>query len=466
MSEKKLWGGRFTKSTDSFTDHFHSSIGFDSRMYRQDILGSVAHAAMLGRQGIIPEKDSELIQKTLKEILKDIEEGKVEFNEKAEDIHMNIESILIDRIGDVGKRLHTGRSRNDQVALDIRMYLKDQITDIKKLVLELVGVLNNIASEHTATIMPGYTHLQNAQPVTLAHHVLAYVEMLKRDYARLTDTYKRTNVMPLGSGALAATTYPLDRVFVMEQLGFDSITLDSMDGVSDRDFVIELLNTLSILMVHLSRFCEEIIIWSSQQYKFIELDDAYSTGSSIMPQKKNPDMAELIRGKSGRVFGHLMAMLTTMKGLPLAYNKDMQEDKEGVFDAVDTIKMCLPVFTKMLATMTVNKDTMYSAAKKGFMNATDAADWLVKRGVPFRDAHEIIGRLVLYSINNDKSLDELTLDEYKAISDIFTEDIYKAISLEECVNSRKVDGGPSESYIKGLIELNKQYISEMEEQDK
>lgn len=457
----KLWGGRFTKSTDSFTDHFHSSISFDSRMYKEDILGSCAHAAMLGKQGIIPQADADIIVSTLKEILSDIEAGNVSFDEKAEDIHMNIETILISRIGDVGKRLHTGRSRNDQVALDIRMYLKEQITDIKALIKNLITVLNNIASKNINTVMPGYTHLQNAQPVTLAHHLLAYVEMFKRDYSRLTDAYKRTNVMPLGSGALAATTYPLDREFVKEQLGFDSITLDSMDGVSDRDFVIELLSALSMIMMHLSRFCEEIIIWNSQQYKFVEMDDAYSTGSSIMPQKKNPDMAELIRGKTGRVYGHLMAMLTVMKGIPLAYNKDMQEDKEGIFDAVDTLKMCLPVFTRMVDTMTINKDNMRQAARKGFMNATDAADWLVKQGVPFRDAHAIIGQLVLYSINNNKNLDDLTLDEYKTVSDVFTEDIYNAIDLDTCVNTRIVDGGPSEEYIKKLIEINKKAITEM-----
>lgn len=457
----KLWGGRFTKSTDSFTDHFHSSISFDSRMYKQDINGSIAHAGMLGKQNIIPEEDAKLIQKTLKEILADIEAGKVHFDEKAEDIHMNIETILIERIGDVGKRLHTGRSRNDQVALDIRMYLKDEITDIQALIKTLLIALNDIARANTKTIMPGYTHLQNAQPVTLAHHVLAYAEMFKRDYARLSDTYKRTNVLPLGSGALAATTYPLDRVAVMEALGFDSITLDSMDGVSDRDFVIELLSALSIIMMHLSRFCEEIVLWSSQQFKFIELDDAYSTGSSIMPQKKNPDMAELIRGKTGRVYGHLMAMLTVMKGLPLAYNKDMQEDKEGVFDAIDTLKMCLPVFTRMLETMTVNKDNMYSAAQKGFMNATDAADWLVKHSVPFRDAHAIIGQLVLYCINNNKNLEDLTLDEYKAVSPVFDESIYPAISLETCVNTRIVDGGPSEEYINKLIAANDIAIKEL-----
>lgn len=457
----KLWGGRFTKSTDSFTDHFHSSISFDSRMYKEDILGSCAHAAMLGKQGIIPQTDADLIVATLKEILSDIEAGNVSFDEKAEDIHMNIETILISRIGDIGKRLHTGRSRNDQVALDIRMYLKEQITDIKALIKELITVLNNISAKNINTIMPGYTHLQNAQPVTLAHHLLAYVEMFKRDYSRLTDAYKRTNVMPLGSGALAATTYPIDREFVKEKLGFDSITLDSMDGVSDRDFVIELLSALSMIMMHLSRFCEEIIIWNSQQYKFVEMDDAYSTGSSIMPQKKNPDMAELIRGKTGRVYGHLVAMLTVMKGIPLAYNKDMQEDKEGVFDAIDTLKMCLPVFTRMVDTMTINKSNMRQAARKGFMNATDAADWLVKQGVPFRDAHAIIGQLVLYSINNNKNLDDLTLEEYKAVSDVFTEDIYNAIELDTCVNTRIVDGGPSEEYIKKLIEINKKAIIEM-----
>lgn len=457
----KLWGGRFTKSTDSFTDHFHSSISFDSRMYKEDILGSCAHAAMLGKQGIIPQTDADLIVATLKEILSDIEAGNVSFDEKAEDIHMNIETILISRIGDIGKRLHTGRSRNDQVALDIRMYLKEQITDIKALIKELITVLNNISAKNINTIMPGYTHLQNAQPVTLAHHLLAYVEMFKRDYSRLTDAYKRTNVMPLGSGALAATTYPIDREFVKEKLGFDSITLDSMDGVSDRDFVIELLSALSMIMMHLSRFCEEIIIWNSQQYKFVEMDDAYSTGSSIMPQKKNPDMAELIRGKTGRVYGHLVAMLTVMKGIPLAYNKDMQEDKEGVFDAIDTLKMCLPVFTRMVDTMTINKSNMRQAARKGFMNATDAADWLVKQGVPFRDAHAIIGQLVLYSINNNKNLDDLTLEEYKAVSDVFTEDIYNAIELDTCVNTRIVDGGPSEEYIKKLIEINKKAITEM-----
>ncbi len=454
----KLWGGRFTKSTDSFTDHFHSSISFDQRMYKEDITGSIAHAAMLGRQGVIPAEDSELLQKTLKELLDDIESGKVEFDEKAEDIHMNIETMLIERIGDVGKRLHTGRSRNDQVALDIRMYNKEQIIDIKKLLLELIKALNGIAEANINTIMPGYTHLQRAQPVTLAHHVLAYCEMFKRDIDRLDDTYRRTNVMPLGSGALAGTTYPLDRQYVCDALGFDSISLDSMDGVSDRDFCVELLSNLSMVMMHLSRFCEEIILWSSHEFKFVELDDAYSTGSSIMPQKKNPDMAELIRGKTGRVYGHLMGSLTMMKGLPLAYNKDMQEDKESVFDAVDTVKMCLPVFTSMIKTAVFNKDNMYNAAKGGFTNATDAADWLVKNGVPFRDAHAILGQLVLYCINNNTSLEDLSLDEFKAISPVFDESVYDAISVEKCVQARNIPGGPSPEYIKTLIEKNKEYL--------
>lgn len=454
----KLWGGRFTKSTDSFTDHFHSSISFDQRMYKEDITGSIAHAAMLGRQGVIPAEDSELLQKTLKELLADIESGKVEFDEKAEDIHMNIETMLIERIGDVGKRLHTGRSRNDQVALDIRMYNKEQIIDIKKLLLELIRALNDIAESNINTIMPGYTHLQRAQPVTLAHHVLAYCEMFKRDIDRLDDTYRRTNVMPLGSGALAGTTYPLDRQYVCDALGFDSISLDSMDGVSDRDFCVELLSSLSMVMMHLSRFCEEIILWSSHEFKFVELDDAYSTGSSIMPQKKNPDMAELIRGKTGRVYGHLMGSLTMMKGLPLAYNKDMQEDKESVFDAVDTVKMCLPVFTNMIKTAVFNKDNMYNAAKGGFTNATDAADWLVKKGVPFRDAHAILGQLVLYCINNNTSLEDLSLDEFKAISPVFDESVYDAISVEKCVQARNIPGGPSPEYIKTLIEKNKEYL--------
>ncbi len=454
----KLWGGRFTKSTDSFTDHFHSSISFDQRLYKEDITGSIAHAAMLGKQGIIPKEDAELIQKTLKEILADIEAGKVAFDEKAEDIHMNIETILIERIGDVGKRLHTGRSRNDQVALDIRMYIKTEIKEIQTLLKNTMMILNQIAAKNTETIMPGYTHLQRAQPITFSHHILAYVEMFKRDYERLTDTYKRTNYMPLGSGALASTTYPLDRDFVAKQLGFDNITLNSMDGVSDRDFCIELVSALSILMMHLSRFCEEVILWSSHEFHFIELDDAYSTGSSIMPQKKNPDMAELIRGKTGRVYGNLMGLFTMMKGLPLAYNKDMQEDKEAVFSAVDTIKMCLPVFTAMMETMTICKQNMYHATKGGFTNATDAADWLVKNGVPFRDAHAIIGQLVLYCINHNTNLDDLTLQEYQAISPVFNETVYDAIRVEKCVAARNVKGGPSQEYVQKLLAINDDYL--------
>ena len=447
----KLWGGRFTAATDSFTDHFHSSISFDSRMYKQDIQGSVAHAKMLGKQNIIPQVDSDLLVKALGELLADIEAGTVQFDEKAEDIHMNIETLLIARIGEVGKRLHTGRSRNDQVALDIRMYLRDEIADIQGLVNALIDALLTIAEAHVDTILPGYTHLQRAQPVNLAHHMLAYVEMLSRDNDRLADTRKRVNILPLGSGALAATTYPLDRDFVCRELGFDSITRNSLDGVSDRDFCIELLGALSILMMHLSRFCEELILWSSFEFRFVEMSDAYATGSSIMPQKKNPDMAELIRGKTGRVYGDLMGILTVMKGLPLAYNKDMQEDKEGVFDAVDTVKMCLPVFTAMVSTMTVKKENMRNAAKGGFINATDAADWLVKQGVAFRDAHEILGRLVLFCIQNEKALDELTLEEYCAISPVFNGEIYAAIALETCVGTRTVAGGPAPERVREAI---------------
>ena len=458
---QKLWGGRFTKSTDSFTDHFHSSIGFDSRMYREDITGSIAHATMLGKQGIIPQADADLIVQTLGGILSDIDAGTISFDEKAEDIHMNIETILISRIGDVGKKLHTGRSRNDQVALDTRMYTKKELTEIKALLKNLMTTLNTLAARHTETILPGYTHLQRAQPVTLAHHLLAYIEMFKRDYDRLCDTYKRTDVLPLGSGALATTTYPLDRQFVAEQLGFSSISANSMDGVSDRDFCVETASTLSILMMHLSRFCEEIILWSSHEFHFIELDDAYSTGSSIMPQKKNPDMAELIRGKTGRVYGHLMGLLTTLKGLPLAYNKDMQEDKEALFDAIDTVKMCLPVFTNMIATMTVQPDVMLQAAKGGFTNATDAADWLVKQGVPFRDAHGIIGRLVLYCIEHHTNLDDLSLEEYQAISPVFNESVYDAIGVKQCVEARNVIGGPSKAMTTKAIEDNNAYLKKL-----
>jgi len=458
----KLWGGRFQKNTDKSVDDFNSSIRFDSRMYKQDIMGSIAHAKMLGECGIIPREDSTLIQKTLHEILSDIENGLVEFEIDAEDIHMNIEKILISRIGDVGKKLHTGRSRNDQVVLDIRMYLKDEIVNIKRLLADLLKVIIGIAEENLSTILPGYTHLQRAQPVTLAHHIMAYFQMFRRDIERLDDCYKRTNIMPLGSGALAGTTYPLDRHLVAKELGFPSITENSMDAVSDRDFVIELASALSILMMHLSRFSEELIIWSSHEFSFIEMDDAFSTGSSIMPQKKNPDVAELVRGKTGRVYGNLVALLTVMKSLPLAYNKDMQEDKEAIFDSIDTVKMCLPVFTKMIETMKINREKMYKAAQGGFTNATDLADYMVKKGVPFRDAHEITGKIVLYCIEKNKAIDELTLEEFKSFSEIFEQDVYEEISLEKCVSGRNLPGGPSIESVKVAIESGKKFVSSCE----
>ncbi len=447
----KLWGGRFQKSTDKKVDDFNSSIRFDARMYKQDILGSIAHAKMLGKQGIIPEADSEKIVCGLKEILSDIENDKIEFMIDAEDIHMNIETILTERIGDAGKRLHTGRSRNDQVAFDIRMYLREECDEIFEMLTELKKILVNLASQHTETIMPGYTHLQKAQPITLAHHLMAYYEMFKRDGARLCDCRNRMNIMPLGSGALAGTTYPLDREFTASELGFDGISMNSLDGVSDRDFCIELASGLSMIMMHLSRFCEELILWSSHEFSFVEMDDAYSTGSSIMPQKKNPDVAELIRGKTGRVYGHLMGLLTTMKGIPLAYNKDMQEDKEPIFDAVDTVKLCLPVFCDMINTMKIRKDNMLRGAKGGFTNATDAADYLVKKGLPFREAHSVVGRLVFYCIEKNISLDELSIDEYKEFSPIIEDDIYDAISMQTCVNDRKVIGGPAKETVEKAI---------------
>lgn len=456
----KLWGGRFQKSTDKKVDDFNSSICFDKRMYKQDIKGSIAHATMLGKQNIIPKEDSDKIVAELKNILKDIEDGKVEFEIDAEDIHMNIEKILIERIGDAGKRLHTGRSRNDQVALDIRMYLMDETADIEEMLIHTLNVLVDLASDHTETIMPGYTHLQKAQPVTFAHHLMAYFEMFKRDLSRLRDCRKRTNVMPLGSGALAGTTYPLDREFVASELGFDAVTMNSLDGVSDRDFVIELANCLALVMMHLSRFCEELILWSSNEFSFVEMDDAFSTGSSIMPQKKNPDVAELIRGKAGRVYGHLMGLLTTMKGIPLAYNKDMQEDKEPIFDSIDTVKLCLPVFCDMIATMTVKKDNMLKGSKGGFTNATDVADYLVKKGLPFREAHAVVGRMVFYSIEHDKALDDLTMDEFKEFSDIIEDDIYNAISMETCVNDRKVIGGPAKEVVEKAIADAKEFLAQ------
>ena len=447
----KLWGGRFTQSTDSFTDHFHSSISFDSRMYKEDITGSMAHAAMLGKQGIIPADDAALIIKTLKEILADIEAGKVTFDEKAEDIHMNVETILISRIGDVGKRLHTGRSRNDQVALDIRMYTKKEIIAMKELVKNLMVTLNDFAANHTETILPGYTHLQRAQPVTLAHHLLAYVEMFKRDYDRLCDTYKRTDVMPLGSGALATTTYPLDRYAVAAELGFAAITMNSMDGVSDRDFCIELASTLSILMMHLSRFCEEIILWSSHEFHFIELSDAYSTGSSIMPQKKNPDMAELIRGKVGRVYGDLMQLLTVMKGTPMAYNKDFQEDKESLFDAIDTWKASIAIFAKMLDKTEFRMDQIEKQLGKGFLNATDIAEHFAKQGIPFREAHSIVGRMVKTCEHQGCDFEDLTDEQLQAIDSRISKAMLGDISIPACVNARASYGGTAPSEVRRQI---------------
>ena len=456
-----LWGGRFQKNTDKNVDDFNSYIRFDKRMYKQDITGSIAHAAMLGKQGIIPAEDSKKIIEGLKEILSEIEQGKITFDIDAEDIHMNIEKLLTEKIGDAGKRLHTGRSRNDQVALDIRMYLMAETEEIFAMLKHLAEVLVELAEEHTDTIMPGYTHLQKAQPITLAHHLMAYFEMFKRDIDRLSDCRRRMNVMPLGSGALAGTTYPLDREFVAEQLGFDSVTQNSLDGVSDRDFAIELASVLSIVMMHLSRFCEELILWSSHEFSFVEMDDAFSTGSSIMPQKKNPDVAELIRGKTGRVYGHLMGLLTTMKGIPLAYNKDMQDDKEPIFDAVDTVKLCIPVFCDMIATMKVREDKMRDGARGGFTNATDLADYLVKKGMPFREAHGVVGRMVFFCIENNKNLDDLTLEEMKEFSDIITEDIYDAISMETCVNERKVIGGPAKEMVIKAIENAKAQLQQM-----
>lgn len=454
----KLWGGRFSKNTEFIVDDFNSSIRFDQRLYKEDITGSIAHVTMLAKQAIISQEESSQIIEGLKALETEIEAGNVTFDISAEDIHMNIESLLIDRIGDVAKKMHTGRSRNDQVALDIRLYIKKEIKNIDNHLFELLESILKLADEHTETIMPGYTHLQKAQPTTFAHHMMAYFEMFKRDRDRLDKTFKRMNQSPLGAGAFATTTYDLDRQMTADLLGFDSICLNSMDAVSDRDFLIDLLQNIAMIMMHLSRFSEEIILWCSHEFKFIELDDAYSTGSSIMPQKKNPDIAELIRGKTGRVYGNLTALLTTMKGIPLAYNKDMQEDKEVTFDSIDTINMCLPIFTKMISTMTVNKTVMKAGADGGFTNATDAADYLVKKGLPFRDAHEVIGRLVLYCVNNQTNLSALSLEEYKALSSLFDEDIYDAISLETCVNKRQVIGGPAKEQMEKVIGINRDYL--------
>lgn len=447
----QLWKGRFKKELAKETNDFNSSIKFDCRMYEEDIKGSIAHATMLGATGIIEKSESEKIVQGLSEIYNDIKSGKLSIDMEAEDIHTFIEGELTERLCQTGKRLHTARSRNDQVALDIRMVLKKEIDEISQKLKELIDVLCTKAEENKDTIMPGYTHLQRAQPITFGHHLMAYCAMLCRDIDRLGDVRKRMNVLPLGSGALAGTTYPLDRNMVAEQLGFDDVSANSLDGVSDRDFCIELASALSIIMVHLSRFSEEIIMWCSWEFKFVELDDAFSTGSSIMPQKKNPDIAELVRGKSGRVFGDLTTLLTVMKGIALAYNKDMQEDKEAIFDAVDTVKMCLNAFTPMIDTMTVLKDNMRNAAAKGFINATDCADYLVGKGLPFRDAYKATGELVAICIDKGLTLETLPIEEYKAVCDIFDEDVYTAINLEKCVNDRLVTGGPSVKSIEDQI---------------
>ena len=450
----KLWKGRFSKQATSSSDEFNASIGFDQRLYKEDITGSIAHAKMLGKQGIITAEESKLIIQTLQEILADIEAGKVEFTIENEDIHMNIETILTERIGQTGKKLHTARSRNDQIALDIRMYLKKETAEVDGLLEALLKTLADLAEQHQKTIMPGYTHLQRAQPVTLAYHLLAYYQMFARDKERFADCLKRVDRLPLGSGALAGTTYNTDRQFLAEELGFAQVLPNGMDAVADRDFALEFINCCSITMMHLSRFCEELILWSSVEFGFIEMDDSYSTGSSIMPQKKNPDMAELIRGKSGRVFGDMMALLTICKGLPLAYNKDLQEDKEPVFDAVDTVKASLGIFREMLETLTVNEQTMAKAAKYGYMNATDAADYLVSKGIPFRDCHEIIGKMVLYSIQKGVALDDLTMEEFQSFSEAFEEDIYDAISIENCIKAKKSEGSTSfESVRKQLADI-------------
>ena len=455
----KLWGGRFTKETNKLVHNFNASLSFDQKFYKQDIQGSIAHVTMLAKQGIIEESDKVAIINGLNSILTDIENGHLEFTPEHEDIHSFVEAHLIERIGEPGKKLHTGRSRNDQVALDMKLYVRDEVVELDSLLKTLLQSIMKVMEENTETFMPGFTHLQKAQPVTLAHHFGAYFEMFKRDRSRLTDIYDRMNYCPLGAGALAGTTYPLDREYTASFLNFDGPTLNSMDSVSDRDYVIELMSALSTIMMHLSRFCEEIIIWNSNEYRFVNIDDSYSTGSSIMPQKKNPDIAELIRGKTGRVYGALTSILTTMKGIPLAYNKDMQEDKEFAFDAIDTTKGCIALFTGMIDTMTFNKDVMESSAKNGFTNATDAADYLVNHGVPFRDAHGIVGQLVLFCEGKGISLDDMTLDEFKAISPVFEEDIYDAISLKTCVDKRLTIGAPGKEAMDKVIAINKEYLS-------
>ncbi len=456
----QLWGGRFTKETDELVYKFNASISFDKRFCTQDITGSIAHVMMLEKQGILTAAEKEQIIGGLESILDDVEKGRLEISEKYEDIHSFVEATLIERIGDAGKKLHTGRSRNDQVALDMKLYTRDEVLIMDKQIEELLKALLHIMEENLDTYMPGFTHLQKAQPITLAHHMGAYFEMFKRDHERLKGIYERMNTCPLGSGALAGTTYPLDRDYTAFLLGFDGPTLNSMDGVSDRDYLLEFLSALSIIMMHLSRFSEEVIIWNSNEYQFVEIDDAYSTGSSIMPQKKNPDIAELVRGKTGRVYGALTALLTTMKGIPLAYNKDMQEDKEWAFDAIDTVKSCITLFTGMLRTMHFRRERMAESAMQGFTNATDAADYLVNHGVPFRDAHGIVGQLVLTCIEKKISLDELPLAEYKKISPVFEEDIYEAISLKTCVGKRTTTGAPGESAMEEVLKIYKTYMKE------
>ncbi|MDO4469701.1 MAG: argininosuccinate lyase [Bacillota bacterium] len=458
----QLWGGRFTKETDQLVYNFNASLSFDKKLYKQDIQGSMAHVKMLAKQGILTEQEKDEILKGLTGILQDIEEKKLEFSPEYEDIHSFVEANLIQRTGDVGKKLHTGRSRNDQVALDMKLYVRDEIQETDMLLKELLETLLKLMEDNLHTYMPGFTHLQKAQPITAAHHFGAYFEMFKRDRSRLADTKKRLNYCPLGSGALAGTTYPLDREYTAELLGFDGPTLNSMDSVADRDYLIEYLSDLSVIMMHLSRFCEEIILWNSNEYQFIEIDDGYSTGSSIMPQKKNPDIAELVRGKTGRVYGALMSLLTTMKGIPLAYNKDMQEDKELAFDAMDTVKGCIALFNGMLETMELKKENMEKSAKNGFTNATDAADYLVKKGVPFRDAHSIVGELVLFCVKNQISLDEMPLEEYQKISPVFEQDIYEAISMKTCVETRNTIGAPGFEAMKKVLEIQKKYLEDCE----
>lgn len=450
----KLWGGRFTKETNQLVHNFNASLPFDQKFYEEDIAGSIAHVTMLAEQGILTAEDKESIIQGLESIREDIREGKLAFDEEHEDIHSFVEAHLINRIGDAGKKLHTGRSRNDQVALDMKLYTRKELLEMDALLKELLESLLKIMKAHTNTIMPGFTHLQKAQPITLAHHMGAYFEMFKRDRSRLADIHERMNYCPLGSGALAGTTYPLNRERTAELLGFNAPTLNSMDSVSDRDYLIEFAAAMSIIMMHLSRFCEEIIIWNTNEYQFIDIDDSYSTGSSIMPQKKNPDIAELVRGKTGRVYGNLISLLTTMKGLSLAYNKDMQEDKEFVFDAIDTTKGCIVLFRGMLDTLTFHPEQMRASAEGGFTNATDAADYLVNKGVPFRDAHGIIGQLVLYCIEHAISLGEVPLEEYRKISPVFEEDIYDAINMETCVEKRNTIGAPGQ---KAMAEVIKQY---------